>query len=47
MRLSASRLSITSSFQAILLVLRNLVTQGGDQLITQGGDAIVSNIEEI
>tara|TARA_S200002703_G_scaffold123610_2_gene109596 strand:+ start:348 stop:488 length:141 start_codon:yes stop_codon:yes gene_type:complete len=46
MRLSASRLSITSSFQAILLVLR-LVTQGSDQLTTQGGDAIVSNIQDI
>ena len=47
MRLSASRLSITSGFQAILLVLRNLVTQGSDQLITQSGDAIVGNIEDI
>ena len=47
MKLSASRLSITSGFQAILLVLRNLITQGSDQLITQGGDAIVGNIQDI
>jgi hypothetical protein len=47
MRLSASRLSITSGFQALLLVVRNLITQGGDQLITQGDDAIVVNTQDV
>tara|TARA_R100001086_G_scaffold211418_2_gene127386 strand:- start:1984 stop:2127 length:144 start_codon:yes stop_codon:yes gene_type:complete len=47
MRLSASRVSITSGFQTVLLLLRNLIAQNGDQLITQSGDTIVGNIQDI
>jgi len=47
MRLSASRISITSGFQTVLLLLRNIIAQDDDQLITQGGDTIVGNIQDI
>jgi hypothetical protein len=47
MRLSASRASITSGFQTVLLLLRNLIAQNSDQLITQSGDTIVGNIPDI
>lgn len=29
---------------AVALVLKNLITQGGDQLITQSGDTLTGNV---
>ena len=43
MKLSCSRLGITSSVQGVFLdlLLRQLTTEGDDQLITQAGDTFV------
>ena len=30
---------------AVVLVLKNLITQGSDQLITQSGDTFVGNVQ--
>ncbi len=38
------RQSISGGVAPVVLVLKNLVTQGSDQLITQSGDNLTGNV---